>query len=314
MFTFLNIPKKNFLKFLEKNNPVFNEEILSGIEFLKNKDIRTFVTDRDGTVNNYCGRYMTSVQSAYNAIFLSRFAKNKTKNSVILTSAPLKGVGLADISVMPENVFIYAGSKGREYLDNNGHYKNYPIDDSQQIILDELNRRLKDLLKKPQFSKFSLIGSGLQMKFGQTTIARQNMTHSILNEESEVFLKIVSDIIEEIDPKNENFRLKDTGLDIELILTLEQNEAAKDFDKGDGLKFLNSDIPLFLDQGATLVCGDTSDDIKMVEASEALSEKTYTIFVTEDDTIKSEVQSVCPDCLFVSTPDVLVTILNSSSL
>ena len=48
------------------------------------------ITDRDGTINNYCGRYKSSVQSAYNSIFLSRFATDCCQNSIILTAAPLQ--------------------------------------------------------------------------------------------------------------------------------------------------------------------------------------------------------------------------------
>lgn len=73
------------------------------------------MSDRDGTVNNYCGRYLSSVQSVYNSVFLTRYAVKKVTNGTILTSAPMENMGLVDIATTSrEGVFIYAGSKGRE--------------------------------------------------------------------------------------------------------------------------------------------------------------------------------------------------------
>lgn len=67
-----------------------------------------WVTDRDGTINNYCGRYMSSTQAAYNAICCARFAAICCSRSIVLTSAPLTSPGYVDVSVVPRGLFAVA--------------------------------------------------------------------------------------------------------------------------------------------------------------------------------------------------------------
>lgn len=63
-----------------------------GVEFLGGEhcSFQNLITDRDGTINNYCGRYKSSIQSAYNSVFLSCFALFCCVNAAILTAAPLQ--------------------------------------------------------------------------------------------------------------------------------------------------------------------------------------------------------------------------------
>jgi len=123
---YLTHSKEAFLSFLEKLHANFSSQVHQGKELLKDTAFNAFITDRDGTVNNYCGRYASSTQSIYNALFLTSFAKKRSANSVILTSAPLDNIGLVDISVTPDNVFIYAGSKGREYFNKEKQRCQFP--------------------------------------------------------------------------------------------------------------------------------------------------------------------------------------------
>jgi len=167
---FLENNEKQFIEYLENLHEGFIEQVNYGLEKLQGLNFNCFITDRDGTINNYCGRYISSVQAVYNSVFLTRFAKEKASNPIIITSAPLKNPGLVDVSVNPDKTFIYAASKGREYIDLNGERKTYPIEENKQQLLDSLNKRLSDLVIKPAFEMFSMIGSGLQFKFGQTTM------------------------------------------------------------------------------------------------------------------------------------------------
>ena len=91
----------------------YMRQLESGKRFLSGWNIRNFLTDRDGTVNNYCGRYRSSIQAVYNAVFLTRFAENRPENSVVLTSAPLSGGGLLDVSVSPGRCFSLRGFQGQ---------------------------------------------------------------------------------------------------------------------------------------------------------------------------------------------------------
>ena len=115
---------------------------------------QSFITDRDGTVNNYCGRYLSSIQSVYNAVYITRFATACVKNTVILTSAPLEQGGLVNITTIPDKTVVNAGSKGREYRDLNGNHGTFPVAPEQQAKLDELNGRLVELVQQPQHEKY----------------------------------------------------------------------------------------------------------------------------------------------------------------
>ncbi|MDP8212077.1 MAG: trehalose 6-phosphate synthase, partial [Candidatus Zapsychrus exili] len=311
---FLDNSAESFYAHLSELHNNFNAQVNETTEKLRGIAFKNFITDRDGTVNNYCGRYVSSIQSIYNAVFLTRFANKDTINSIILTSAPLDNIGLADISVTQKNMFIYAGSKGREYFDKQGARHCFPIEEKKQRKLTELNSKLSDLVKTPEYKMFSLIGSGLQFKFGQTTIARQDITNSILAKDSNNFLELIERLVDKLDPQKELFKIEDTGKDIEIILTIDsndKNEQAKDFDKGDGINFLNDSLNLKLKDGPNLICGDTSSDVPMVEASMAKTNNTNSVFVTTNDELKAKVSAACPNAMFVDTPDVLIAALNN---
>ncbi|MDL1968215.1 MAG: trehalose 6-phosphate synthase [Deltaproteobacteria bacterium] len=307
---FLENTEKEFIKHLEKLHKGFRKQVEEGVKKLQSLKFNCFITDRDGTINNYCGRYCSSVQSVYNSVFLTRFAREKTINSIIITSAPLSGPGILDVCVNPDKTFIYAASKGRECIDLSGERKIYPIEEKKQELLNNLNKRLLKLVKEPVFEKFSMIGSGLQFKFGQTTVARQNIRKSIPEPESEEFLEKIRQIVQEIDPGQENFRIEDTGLDIEIILTIEDSlSGAKDFDKADAVKYLDDALDLNMKQGPHLICGDTSSDVLLIEAAMEKTSDTWTVFVTKDRALSTKVKDTCKNSLIVTEPDILVTIL-----
>jgi len=294
-------------------HPGFQEELKEARAFCAAMSfpLDCLITDRDGTVNNYCGRYLSSVQSIYNAVFLSRFARAaEVRHAVILTSAPLSDGGLEDLTVSPPGTFVLAGSKGREYLDDRGRRGALAIEADKQRQLERLNRRLNELLQDPAYEIFGLIGSGLQFKFGQTTVARQDIYGSIPTPESERFAGVIRELICDIDPEGLYFRVEDTGKDIEVILTVEGESGLKDFDKGDGILFLDSELGLGLDGGGNLICGDTASDIPMVTAAAGKSPDPWTIFVTREENLQEAVRRVSARAHFVSEPDVLVCCLN----
>ncbi len=305
-----------FIEHLGNSETSFNKQFQEGLDFLNKIDFNAFITDRDGTVNNYCGRYSTSIQSAYNAIFLSRYAVKKTKNTVLLTSAPLNNNGLIDLSVMPSGVVNYAGSKGREYYDTKGVFGYYPIKTEKQEKLNELNRRIKRMFENNDYEVFARIGSGLQEKFGQTTIARQDINKSIDRECSDELLQEIKTLVHDLDPEERYFRIEDTGLDIEIILTIdnEGTKGLKDFDKGDGLRLLNEKLDLDLQNAPNLICGDTNSDVAILLEAMKHSGDIYCIFVTREEQLKNKVKDICPQCFFVDKPDVLVSMLNQIAL
>ncbi len=316
---YLEYGEDRFIDYLAKFIPDFRRYVSDGIGMLENKQFNAFITDRDGTTNNYCGRYRSSIQPIYNSVFLSRFARNRCNHSIFITSAPLKDFGILNVSINPSKTFVYAGSKGREFIDLNDEFNSFPIDQEKQKVIRLLNDRLLQLLQDPNFEKFNFIGSALQLKFGQTTVARQDISHSIHPEESTAFLEKVKSIVHDIDPEGHNFRIEDTGLDIEIILTIDADKAGalKDFDKGDGLEFICRKLQIDPDQGPNLICGDTSSDIPMLQKAMHMcndKEKIYAIFVTKDKQLEEQVRSICPNSFIVPSPDILLTILGLLSL
>lgn len=294
-------------------HPGFDEHLERGVGFLEERVFNNFVTDRDGTINNYCGRYRSSIQSAYNAVFLSRFIWTRTKHAVVITSAPLANPGIVDVSVMPPKTFIYAASKAREFIDASGNHRTFPVDPGQQAKLTELNRRLVRLTETPGFEQYALIGSGLQFKFGETTVARQDISVTIPPPESEAFLERVRKLVAELDPRGTDFAIGDTGLDIEIVLKLEGagGEApSREFDKCDGLLFLAEELGLDLSVGPTLVCGNTSSDLRLVEACLGQTDDVRTIFVTQDEGLAARVSGLCPRTLILPQTDMLVSLLD----
>ncbi|WP_319541999.1 trehalose 6-phosphate synthase [uncultured Pseudodesulfovibrio sp.] len=309
---YLEEGEETFLEFLSDFHPGFDEYVEAGHEMLKDLDFNCFITDRDGTINNYCARYLTSIQSIYNSVFITRFAQNKTRRPVILTSAPLDG--LVEISVNPENEIYYAASKGRECMDLEGRIRRLPVSSDKQEAINRLNARLTELTSQPEYEKFTFIGSGVQFKFGQSTVARQDIGTSIDPAESEAFLKTLEALVVELDPEAKNFRIEDTGLDVEVILTVETaDDGLKDFDKGDGVRFLNTELDLQMFRGPHLVCGDTGSDVPMLEAALELTSEVRAIYVTQNEELAKCVTGLTDGALIVPEPDMLVTILGSLS-
>ena len=227
-----------------------------------------------------------------------------------MTSAPLADGGILDVSVNPPNTFIYAASKGREYLTLEGERKTYPIEQEKQSLLDRLNHELVLLTKDSRYEKFTLIGSGLQHKFGQTTIARQDISHSIPADESEAFMERLKKVVAGIDPYKDFFHIEDTGLDVEIILTIENaksNTGSRDFSKADGVHFLDQSLELDMNTGPHLVCGDTASDLPMVQAAMDKSTDTNAIFVTKSDDLAAKLKIMCPKSMILPQPDMLVT-------
>ncbi|HMB01459.1 MAG TPA: trehalose 6-phosphate synthase [Spirochaetota bacterium] len=303
--------REALLNHLAKLHPGFGEETGRLTEKLKQFSRPNFISDRDGTVNNYCTRYSSSVQSVYNAFFLASYIKNSKSKGVILTSAPLMNIGLADISVMPKGYFVFAGSKGREYLTAAGDVCNFPIPAAKEDKLKELNQVLSELVKEEQYEKYAFTGSGLQFKFGQTTITRQDINKTIPSADSEQFLHKLQQIVKEIDPEEQYFRIEDTGLDVEIILTVDNQGSSglKDFDKGDGVLFLDKELELDIKEQGSLICGDTNSDLPMLQKCAQLNTQTAGVFVTTDEQLKARVRNTAADTVCVTTPDVLVTAL-----
>ncbi|MFW6283667.1 MAG: hypothetical protein ACOC1P_06485 [Minisyncoccales bacterium] len=300
---YLKKGEKKLLNYLSELNKNFQKETDSGIKYLEKKSFDTFITDRDGTINNYSERYLSSVQSVYNAVFLSRFISEISNPPIIITSGPLNEFN--KINIMPHKNIIYAGSKGREVYFNKKTFR-LELSKKEKKLFSELIKLFEALSKKPEYSKFFLKGSGFQKKLGELSISRQDFLNSIPEKESEDFLDLIKEIVHNVD-KEGLLSVSDTGLDIEI--TLKKNSG--EFNKSHGLNFVLKKTGII--PGKTLVCGDTFSDIKLLESISKKTKNFDVIFCTLDKKLKSQIKKIKKDALFVSNPDVLITILNRIS-
>ena len=307
---FLRQGEDELIKHMRKKNKNFDKDFKGLIDNLSGNSFENFITDRDGTINNYCGLYLSSVQSIYNAVFLYRFVKNKVSKFIIMTSAPLEGI--KSLSLFPRGSVVYAGSKGREYFNKLNLKKGMKIAPDKKRVLKLITKEIKDLLSKVENKKFSLIGSGFQQKYGQITIARQDISNSISILESSRFLKDIEDVVRRVDPDKQNSHIEDTGKDVEIILTNDKG-ASDGFSKGDGVDFLAKELSLNIETGLNLVAGDTSSDIPMAKKCLESNNSTIPVFITQDSKLKKKIKSTLGKSLYVSSPDIFVAALNEIS-
>ena len=296
---------------LAKLHDGFDEEVAATVAYLQDMPRHLFITDRDGTVNNYCARYRTSVQSVYNAVLLTLYARNRAHKPVILTSAPLEPEGIMEVMTTPRHTFIIAGSKGREFYDQELNRHEIPIPEHQRQVMERLNEELEKLVSKNRYQRFTQIGSGLQKKYGQTAISYQDVGKSIDQEKSKAFRDKVIELVERSDPEKRTLHVEDTGRDLEIILSATGNgsDSPRDFDKADGVRFIDGEVPLGIGETPALVCGDTASDIPMLEYVARTSPDSRTILVTRDRTLINKTKKSLPELHVVSTPDSLVAAL-----
>ncbi|MBD3356210.1 MAG: hypothetical protein GF363_03575 [Chitinivibrionales bacterium] len=127
----------------------------------------------------------------------------------------------------------------------------------------------------------------------------------------------IRETVDAVDPAGEYFRIEDTGLDVEIMLTVatdNEEGGAKDFDKADGVMFLDRELGLGLAAGPNLICGDTSSDVPMVAASLGRTDRTWAAFVTTKKELRKRVADLCPNTFLTDRPDVLVTVLNELAM
>jgi hypothetical protein len=289
---YLKKGEDGLFEIMRKNIKNFDKQVSKLQKFVSSKKINVVVADRDGTINNYGERYWSSIQSVYNAVFLSRAFKKK--KIIILSSAPLKE--MKEVTIMPINSIILAGSKAREIFFNNKIIK-YPIKRKDVNLISKIGKNIHELITQKKYVVFSHIGSGFQWKRGEITIARQDVSGSINKNFSKEFFKKIKEIVKKNDIEK-RISIMDTGLDIEIVLKSKE----KAFDKGDGIIFSSSKTRLFQTKGKILVCGDTKADVAMVKT---IGKKAVPVFVGNKNNFGNELKKAH----FVSNPDILVTAL-----
>lgn len=272
-----------------------------------------FITDRDGTISNYCSLYGTSHQSAYSAWILSKFAEKMKNPPIVLTSGPTDGPGIVDLSVMPPGMFIYAASKGREIITHEGKRISTPLDQMQSDRLNALSNVFENLLRNPPLNRYRLIGSGFQKKYGQLTIARQDKNGSIPVAESIEFLNLIKKTVTSFDAQGSIFRVEDTGKDVEIHLTVSgKTGSIREFDKGDGIGFAMKEGG-YPRHGRVLIAGDTVSDLPMVRGAREFGMETALILVRPDARLREKASKLDCPVVFCNSVESLLLALNKDT-
>jgi hypothetical protein len=310
---FLQRSEREFERYLATFTPNLRSELAQTEAAIGEFAPSALVSDRDGTVNNYCARYRSSVQSAYNAVFLTRFAQTITGLATILSSAPLWNDGLLRVSVSPRDAFVYAGSKGREFRAPRGREQHAPLHEDDERLLTELADRLDTLLQEPQYRAFRLVGSGFQRKCGELTVARQDIAGGVPETRAREFRERIQGLIDELDPAQKRLSVSDTGYDLEIGVRERGNADSTVYDKASGVAFIDENVPLELRRRRVLVCGDTYSDLPMLEAVAERSQDSLAIMVTRDAELREAARASHTRVHVVSEPDTLVLALNRAA-
>lgn len=290
-------------QFVTDHDPLVHTQALEVAERLSGRSFAVCVTDRDGTVNGYSNRYVTSVQPAYVAVALTRFATCVCDHFVILTAGPMAQPGVLDLSVMPSDTTVFAASKGREVVLRDGSRRSAYLSPQRQGALDDLASAISELYESDEFAPFRYVGSGLQTKFGECSVAYQDWQSNCPDSLSQAFRAAIDARIRRIDPTLSRFHVEDGGREFE-VSTLDAD--ATSFDKGAGLLFVLEQAGIRLDDRSVLVCGDTASDLPMVERVAESAARLETIFVTTDDSLKQRVRALDPEAQFVDRYESLV--------
>jgi hypothetical protein len=117
--------------------------------------------------------------------------------------------------------------------------------------------------------------------------------------------------VSSIDPDGSSFSIEDTGKDIEIVVATGGEADIRNFNKGDGLRFIDGELPLRLGEHKTLICGDTWSDLSMLEHARSSGAEFATVFVTNDRELRGRVRELADRYFFVSGPDALVAALGT---
>nr|CDQ06812.2 Bm8807 [Brugia malayi] len=273
-----------------KSSLAFKEEVAGAVGLLYDADhFQYFFTDRDGTLKSYSCSYQASIQPAYSAVIQAQFARRCAQTCAIITTSPLMGVGILDVSTMPEGYYYYGASAGREwFIDPRNKFHDRSITAEQLKFLDKVYDTIQELLNTQEYKYFKCVGSGLQKHYGHLTIAHQDIYNSVPIEQSKMLLKKINEIVNEIDGMRRTLVVNEGSPDVKIFL---KNSDGVVFNKGHGIALLVEQTRCKLSDGNILVCGDSESDLPMVEVCLGRNpHNVYTIWVTEREDLKEKVR------------------------
>lgn len=310
---YLEQGREALMKHLARRHHGFRDAVKRGLRLVAGHNPDMLLVDADGALREAGQRCVTAVQSAWNAVALSRFAQARARRRLVFSSGPLSGPGLADRLTMPPQVFACAASLGREHRDTDGRRGAVPLSAEKTALLDSINARLRALLDDPSWRAFAFVGSGLQLCRGETRLARQDALGSVDPQTSLDLLEHIHDVVDAVDPERIHFRVEDDGLDVAVVPTAQGEDQLRHFTLAQGLQAVDAPLDLRLGSGPVLVCGGGLSGLDLLSALAELRVAMRCLFVTDRDDVRHRAEALCADSVFVSHPDMVAAVLSAAA-
>ena len=301
------------VKRLGKHRPGLRDAIRRGLKNIAGETVNTLICDCDALYRPASQRLLTTIQPAWNAVAASRFAMARSKKPVLWSDAPLTGPGIIDRATMPPQTFAYAASLGRQWQTPDGDQGEAPLSQEKADLLEAINTRLAALMADPAWIAFTCVGTGLQFRRGETSIARQDASASIDEDASLALLEHVHDVVDAVDPERLHFRVDDDGHDITITPTAANRDLWNDFSPAEGLRNLNAALGLHLETGPHLICCTGPQGVSLLAAMAGYTTDLRAIFVTDRDDLAHRATTICPRTAIVRHPDTVAAILSAAA-
>lgn len=310
---YLEDGREALLKRLGKHRPGLRDAIRRGLKNIAGETVNSFICDCDALYRPASQRLLTTIQPAWNAVAASRFAMARSKKPLLWSDAPLTGPGIIDRATMPPQTFAYGASLGRQWQTPDGNQGEAPLSQEKTDLLEAINARLAVLMADPAWIAFTCVGTGLQFRRGETSIARQDATASIDEDASLALLEHVHDVVDAVDPERLHFRVDDDGHDITITPTAANRDLWNDFSPAEGLRNLNAALGLNLETGPHLVCCTGPQGVSLLAAMAGYTADLRAIFVTDRDDLAHRATTICPRTAIVRHPDTVAAILSAAA-
>lgn len=166
---------------------------------------------------------------------------------------------------------------------------------------------MNELLNSSHYSRFALVGSGVQRKVDRLTLGVQTVFGQVQQELSEQYQDAVKERIHRVDPYNQTLVFDpSTKLEVEVVA----HSDGRTWNKADGVDRVMTTLNDSLEvPGRVLICGDTTSDLPMVKrAAECNPDGVMALFVGANDELQQRVRDLVGDpdrCCFVFCPDVI---------
>ena len=298
-------------KRLGKRRPGLGDAVRRGLKTIAGETFNTLICDADALFRPAGHRLATSFQPAWNAVAAGRFAMARSRHPVLWSDAPLPS--LLARAALPPQTFAYAGSLGREWQTAAGNQGQAALSREKHELTQAMAERIISLMASSDRLPFLWIGSGLQLRQGEISIARQDAARSIDEDDSLTLLEHIHDAVDAIDPQRQHFRVDDDGHDVTITPTSANRDLWNDFSPAEGLRNIDQALGLDLTTGPHLVCAAGSPGVALLAALAAHTPNLRAILVTDRDDLAARATAICPHVAIVRHPDTMASILSAGS-